>query len=269
VQAMAAEYDFIFSDGRYGFHSPWAPSFMLTHQVAFIPPKGLRETTWLTEHVNVAALRKFDAVLIPDYPCPSINLAGHLAHTRNLYRCSHRYVGIISSYRHLQVAKDIDYLFIISCYLLEHKDAFVHSLLEQRDPVNRFEIIVVENGSNDATPSLAQNFAREAQGRVRTLVLQSERGVSRARNTGLEHVSRKSNGSYSVMPTPISAASWATTPATGSDVAMAKACLHGCPTCPGSGVTCMWKITGGASNFFADGGHSPYWPPVSAVPSPG
>ncbi|MGD8932136.1 MAG: hypothetical protein PVI52_06160, partial [Chromatiales bacterium] len=110
VQAMAADHDFIFSDGRYGFHSPWTPSFMLTHQVAFIPPKGLREASWLTEHVNVSALRKFDRVFIPDFPCPSINLAGHLAHTRNLHLCHHHYVGILSSYRHLSVDQDIDYL---------------------------------------------------------------------------------------------------------------------------------------------------------------
>jgi len=361
VQAMAADYDFIFSDGRYGFHSPWSPSFILTHQIAFIPPKGLQETSWLTEHVNVSALRKFDCVFIPDYPCPSINLAGHLAHTRNLYRCRHRFVGILSSYRHLEVARDIDYLFIISGYLLEHKDAFVHSLLEQalhipgrkvfvlgaagqatapdpyaryrRDdliihsmasgelrqelfnrarcivsragyttvmdlvehdkqalliptpnqteqeylafylssheyfltrsqqnaielaasleacagtrrfeppwrsaesvqrigesveellhkhfisivvpahneetelsatlhclleqhyPADRFEIIVVENGSSDATLSLAQNFVLETRGRVRTRVLQSPQGVSRARNVGLDQVARES-----------------------------------------------------------------------------
>ncbi|MGD9164773.1 MAG: hypothetical protein PVF13_08435, partial [Chromatiales bacterium] len=66
LEAVAADYDFIFSDGRYGFHSRFTPSFILTHQVAFMPPKGLRETSWLTEHVNVAALRKFDCVFIPD-----------------------------------------------------------------------------------------------------------------------------------------------------------------------------------------------------------
>ncbi len=80
VRAMAADYDFIFSDGRYGFHSPWTPSFILSHQIAFLPPKGLREASWLTEHVNVAALRKFDCLFIPDYPYPSANLAGNLAH---------------------------------------------------------------------------------------------------------------------------------------------------------------------------------------------
>lgn len=62
VQAMSADYEFIFSDGRYGFHSPWTPSFILSHQIAFIPPKGLREASWLTENINIAALRKFDCL---------------------------------------------------------------------------------------------------------------------------------------------------------------------------------------------------------------
>lgn len=131
VQRLAGHYDFIFSDGRYGFHSPWAPSFILTHQVAFMPPKGLREAAWLTEHVNVAALRRFDEIFIPDYPFPSANLAGHLAHTHYLHRCSHRYVGILSSYSRLDLKQDIDYLFVISGYLLEHKDSFIRNLLGQ------------------------------------------------------------------------------------------------------------------------------------------
>ena len=40
VQAIAGDYDFIFSDGKYGFHSRWTPSFILSHQIAFVPPKG-------------------------------------------------------------------------------------------------------------------------------------------------------------------------------------------------------------------------------------
>jgi uncharacterized protein (TIGR00661 family) len=131
VQNIAADYDFIFSDGRYGFYSRWTPSFILSHQIAFIPPKGLRETSWLTENINIAALRKFDCLFIPDYPWPSLNLAGHLAHSQNLYRCPHRYIGVLSSYQQLDLEQDIDYLFVISGYLLEHKASFVQNLLEQ------------------------------------------------------------------------------------------------------------------------------------------
>lgn len=131
VQNIAADYDFIFSDGKYGFHSPWAPSFILSHQIAFVPPKWLREAAWLTEKTNIAALKKFDLLFIPDYFGPSLNLAGHLSHSRTLHRCPHRYVGILSSYQHQEQEQDIDYLFVISGYLLEHKGSFVRDLLEQ------------------------------------------------------------------------------------------------------------------------------------------
>ena len=131
VQAIAADYDFIFSDGRYGFHSRKTPSFILSHQIAFIPPKGLGKASWLIEKINMAALRKFDCLFIPDYPWLDRSLAGRLAHGPFLRGCRHRYIGILSSYRHLNLTRDIDYLFVISGYLLEHKGSFVRNLLEE------------------------------------------------------------------------------------------------------------------------------------------
>ena len=159
VQAMAADYDFIFSDGRYGFHSRWTPSFILTHQVAFIPPRGLREAAWLTEHVNIAALSKFDRVFIPDYACPSINLAGNLAHSIYLHRCRHRYVGILSSYGRQDLPQDIDYLFVISGYLLEHKDAFIRRLLEQALELPGKKVFVL--GAAQAEEGRYERYQRE------------------------------------------------------------------------------------------------------------
>ena len=149
LQAIAADYDFIFSDGKYGFYSRWTPSFILSHQIAFVPPKGLRETSWLTENVNVAALRKFDMLFIPDYFGPSLNLAGHLAHSRALHRCPHRYIGILSSYRHMDVEQDIDYLFVISGYLIEHKESFVRDLLEQAGNLHGNKVFVLGNAAGD------------------------------------------------------------------------------------------------------------------------
>ncbi|MGA9667365.1 MAG: glycosyltransferase [Gallionella sp.] len=151
VQAIAGDYDFIFSDGKYGFHSRWTPSFILSHQIAFVPPKGLRETSWLTENVNVAALRKFDMLFIPDYFGPSLNLAGHLAHSRALHRCPHRYIGILSSYRHLDLEQDIDYLFVISGYLVEHKESFVRGLLEQAGSLHGKKVFVLGDAGGNET----------------------------------------------------------------------------------------------------------------------
>ena len=131
LQLIEADYDFIFSDGRYGFYSRTTPCFILTHQVAFMPPRLLRKMFWLTERVNLFALRRFDAILIPDFPSSDINLSGRLAHSKYLACCRHSYIGILSSYSRIELKQDIDYLFMISGYLLEHKDAFIRSLLQQ------------------------------------------------------------------------------------------------------------------------------------------
>ncbi|HXH65276.1 MAG TPA: glycosyltransferase [Mariprofundaceae bacterium] len=149
LQAMAADYDFIFSDGKYGFYSQWTPSFILSHQIAFVPPKGLRETAWLTANLNVAALGKFDMLFIPDYAGPSLNLAGNLAHSAALRHCPHRYVGILSSYRHLELPQDIDVLFVISGYLLEHKASFVQGLLEQAAGLAGRKVFVLGDPNGD------------------------------------------------------------------------------------------------------------------------
>jgi UDP-N-acetylglucosamine transferase subunit ALG13 len=149
VQAIASDYDFIFSDGKYGFYSQWAPSFILSHQIAFVPPKWLREASWLTENVNIVALKRFDLLFIPDYFGPSLNLAGHLAHSRALHRCPHRYIGILSSYQHLELEQDIDYLFVISGYLLEHKGSFVRNLLEQALNLPGKKVFVLGNANGD------------------------------------------------------------------------------------------------------------------------
>ncbi len=131
LKTVEEEFDFIISDGRYGFHGEKTPSFILTHQVAFNPPPLLKFAFRLTKYVNLCALGKFDMILIPDFPSESRNLSGILSHSPLLERYAHHHVGILSSYRHLGLERDIDYLFVISGYLFEHKEAFVQTLLEQ------------------------------------------------------------------------------------------------------------------------------------------
>jgi hypothetical protein len=131
LREMEDTFDFIFSDGRYGFYSKTTPSFILTHQVAFIPPPFLKSTFLLTKYINLCALRKFDTILIPDYPSNTKNLSGILSHSSQLESHAHRYVGVLSSYRHLHLKQDIDFLFVISGYLFEHKETFVRTLLSQ------------------------------------------------------------------------------------------------------------------------------------------
>lgn len=142
-EADSSAYDFVFSDGRYGFYSRWTPSFILSHQIAFIPPKGLQEIGWLSDHLNAEALKKFDRIFIPDYPCPSQNLAGNLSHTPVLHHAPHQYIGILSSYPRLECPQDIDFLFVISGYLHEHKGTFVRGLLEQAKSIPGRKVFVL------------------------------------------------------------------------------------------------------------------------------
>ncbi|WP_407276509.1 glycosyltransferase [Halothiobacillus sp. DCM-1] len=151
--AIAAQFDVIFSDGRYGIFHSAVPSVILSHQIAFIPPKGLREVGWLSDWLNVSALKKFDAILIPDYPCPSLNLAGNLSHTPVLHGARHDYIGILSSYPPPppETEQDIDFLFVISGYLQEHKGAFVRGLLEQARSMPGRKVFVL--GDANANPA--------------------------------------------------------------------------------------------------------------------
>lgn len=149
IQAIAPDYDFIFSDGKYGFYSRRAPSVILSHQIAFVPPKWLNAASRLTEHANILALRKFDMLLIPDYAGEKLNLAGKLSHSRVLCSCRHRYVGVLSSYRHSRQQQDIDFLFVISGYLLEHKESFVRDLLEQAAGLPGKKVFMLGNADSD------------------------------------------------------------------------------------------------------------------------
>lgn len=156
--AIAAEFEVIFSDGRYGIFHPAVPSVILSHQIAFIPPKGLREVGWLSDWLNVSALKKFDCILIPDYPCPSLNLAGNLSHTPVLHGARHDYIGVLSSYppAPADTVQDIDLLFVISGYLQEHKGAFVRELLEQARALPGNKVFVL--GDAKANPADFQGY---------------------------------------------------------------------------------------------------------------
>ncbi|MDY0147085.1 MAG: glycosyltransferase [Halothiobacillus sp.] len=158
-ESIACDYDFVFSDGRYGIYSRWVPSFILSHQIAFIPPKGLQEVGWLSDHLNVAALKQFDRIFIPDFPCPSLNLAGNLSHTPVLQNTQREYVGILSSYPHQDCEQDIDYLFVISGYLHEHKGAFVCDLLAQAQNLPGKKVFVL--GDAKADPAQYQDALSE------------------------------------------------------------------------------------------------------------
>ena len=138
IKKLAAEIRpaFIFSDGRYGAHVRGVPSFMLSHQIAFIMPRGWKMFGNVADWFNRRSFAKFDALFIPDYPDEERNLSGSLSHHPALAGLIHHYVGILSSLergagKDAEKARDIDYLFTISGYLNEHRPSFIDALVKQ------------------------------------------------------------------------------------------------------------------------------------------
>jgi len=128
---MEDEYKFIFSDGRYGIYSDKIPSFLLSHQISFLPPKYLGYFKFISDFSNYFYFKNFNTVFIPDYEDKNENLAGNLSHTFMTNFFNHKYIGILSSYKHLNLPEDIDYLFVISGYLQEKKENFISILIEE------------------------------------------------------------------------------------------------------------------------------------------
>jgi UDP-N-acetylglucosamine transferase subunit ALG13 len=120
----------IISDCQYGAYSRRVPSFAVSHQIRFVVPKTYRIALPVVVRYNRRALARFDRVFIPDYPGTE-NLTGNLSHNPTVPRLKHDYVGVLSSVPHLNVRKNIDYLFIFSGYLREHHNSFVARLLDQ------------------------------------------------------------------------------------------------------------------------------------------
>lgn len=142
------KFDFIFSDGKYGIYSKKIPSFILSHQISFVMPKKLGLFKFLIDYLNYLSFKKFDYLFIPDFKNEKNNFTGKLAHTKILKNLNHRYIGLLSSYKKLNLREDIDYLFIISGYLLEHKKTFIKKLIEQAKTLKGRKVFVLGDNSN-------------------------------------------------------------------------------------------------------------------------
>lgn len=139
--------EFIISDGRYGTYSPDIPSFLVSHQISFVMPRGLSIFQGIADYFNFKTFQKFDRILIPDYEGEN-NLAGALSHHKMLEKLPHSYVGILSSLKKQSTTKDIDYLFTVSGYLEEHKESFVSKLLEQAKQLKGKKVFILGNAEN-------------------------------------------------------------------------------------------------------------------------
>lgn len=183
TEEMAAGFDVIFSDGRYGFYSKTTPSFIICHQIAFMPPRLLRPLFRFTSWFNLIGLGRFDSILIPDFPGHGNSLSTGLSHAPFLEKKKHRYVGLLSSYRRLEAEKDIDYLFVISGYLLEHKESFVYELMNQsvhlpgkkvfilgEQEIGRFPLAVCEREDLELLPMVNGAARQELFNRARCII---------------------------------------------------------------------------------------------------
>ncbi len=121
---------FIISDGRYGAYVKGIPSCIISHQISFVMPKGFGFFQKIADYFNYKTFKKFDHVFIPDYKDDAAALAGTLSHNSMLEKLPHTFVGILSSIQKKNTIKDIDYLFVLSGYLEEHKEEFIKILIE-------------------------------------------------------------------------------------------------------------------------------------------
>lgn len=132
-------YHFIFSDGKYGFYSSKTPCYLLTHQLSFEIPKIFKHSQIIVDYRNRQSFSHFTHIFIPDYEDPTYNLAWKLAHPRRLNKLPHSFIWILSSFGTSKAKKqlpkpesdNIDYLFTISWYLIEHRDNFIQTLINQ------------------------------------------------------------------------------------------------------------------------------------------
>jgi len=181
VLDIEKDYEFIFSDGRYGVYSKTIPSFLLSHQISFMPPKFLGFFKFISDIGNLSYFRNFNTVFIPDFKDYKLSLAGKLSHNYLTSFFPHKYIGILSSYKKMDIKEDIDYLFLISGYLIEQKNRFISKLLEEAKKLDGKKVFVLGDTSRDDVeyldkyditiyPFAAKELRAELLNRAKTII---------------------------------------------------------------------------------------------------
>jgi len=148
--------EFIISDGRYGSYVKGIPSFIISHQISFVMPRGFGIFQRLGDYVNYKTFKRFNAVLVPDYGDTAHNLAGKMSHHPMLQKLEHYYVGILSSLKKEDVEEDIHMLFSTGGFLSPHKPSFVDSLIEQAKIIPGKKIFILGKVGGDDNRSLGE-----------------------------------------------------------------------------------------------------------------
>ncbi len=108
-------FDMILSDNRFNVRSDDIPSFVISHQLRFMVPKGLRRLEGVTEFFNWEYLKPFDRVIVPDNGDPVRNLSGRMSHDlKRLPMEQIYYAGSLASVRCLDLQADVDLFVSIS-----------------------------------------------------------------------------------------------------------------------------------------------------------
>lgn len=154
------KYEFIFSDWRYWIYSKNIPSFLLTHQLAFVMPKWLQIFSKLSDYFNYVCFKKFDYIFIPDYNDMNNSLAWELSHPKWVKKLPHQYIWILSSFYDADKWENekIDYLFSISWYLLDEKQNFVNRLLEEAKELDGKKVFILWDTKNNYKKELENNI---------------------------------------------------------------------------------------------------------------
>jgi len=157
IKKIEDEYDFIFSDGRYGFNSKKIPSFLLSHQISLILPKCLMFFQPLVDIINYLYIKKFDKLFVADFSKENDALAGKLSHAKLLKYLNHEFIGILSSYKKDNLKCDIDFLFIISGYLKDNRDTFISNLIEESKLLDGKKVFILGDMTSNEVKEM-ENF---------------------------------------------------------------------------------------------------------------
>lgn len=165
IKEIESNYDFIFSDWKYGIYSKQIPSFLMSHQLSFIMPKWLSIFQNISDYFNKKYFKNFTKVFIPDYIDLSKSLSWKLSHTKMVNDLNHIYIWVLSSFydneetiKNFDKNKKIDYLFIISWYLIENKQNFIDKLLEEAKELDWKKVFVLWDTNKNYIKELENNI---------------------------------------------------------------------------------------------------------------
>jgi uncharacterized protein (TIGR00661 family) len=178
--------DLILSDNRYGCYSDRLPSYLITHQLRFQVPRGLKWSAWISEWFNRMYFRHYRCVLIPD-DGGTPNLSGDLSHHERI--ANHPkvlFIGPLSSLKFIPDSgkRDIDFLFVISGPEPQ-RTQFEELILSQAGALPGTKVVVLgkpEDGADQ--PFLIRDgfsvFSHLERGQLSDLLSRTKWAVSRS-----------------------------------------------------------------------------------------